>query len=177
MEWPTILEALPGRTRTAINQMARGVKLHRTIRRHRRWSDAEKLILWRLYPSADASEVEAALPGRGSLATIAKTANALGIKRQTFGTRTNKRYVHPIIKELRAERERLKMTRHMVSEKSGYHRNQLLGWELGKTNPDFRSLREWAEGLGFDLVLRKRIVSDDTGLIPWPDRSRLMAGR
>lgn len=172
--WPSILCALPNRNRSAINQAARAQGLARDVNKRTPWSSAEISTLWRLYPSADAEIVESALQSRGSLATIAKKASALGIKRQSPGIRTNKRFVHPLIRQLREEREKRKMGRPELEEKSGYHVSQILSWELGKVNPDFMSMHDWAEALGFELILRKKMVGE---IVPWPDTKRLMAGR
>lgn len=130
-----------------------------------------------LFPLADYSELLAALPRR-NIQTIQRKASDLGIKRQTSGTRTNKRLVHHLIRQLRAKRENRKMSRATVGKRAGYHENQILGWELGKTNPDLRFFCEWAQALGFELILRPTMTRDATAdIIPWPDRKRLMAGR
>jgi len=135
--WKLIFTALPDRNRSVINQKARACGLAREVSKRAPWTGAEISALWRLYPASDVADVEAALPGR-AFVNIAKKASALGVKRQTLGTRTNKRHIHPLVRQLRAEREAHKMSRKALSKKSGYHINQLLGWELGKTSPDLR---------------------------------------
>jgi hypothetical protein len=175
-DWPALLASLPSRNRSAINQKARALRLHRG--NYVPWSAAEISALWRLYPMADAGDVEAAIPGRGFV-NISKKASALGVKRVTPGVRTNKRYVHPLIRQLVARRQKLTMSRADMARKAGYHVNQLLAWELGKTNPDFRSFREWAEALGLDIVLHERPIMAKASdvVIPWPDRKRMMSRR
>jgi hypothetical protein len=135
---------------------------------------SENNVLKRLYPTAEITELKAALPHR-AITAIQRQATYLHIKRLTLGTRTNTRFIHPLIQQLRLARENAHLSRSDVSKKSGYHVNQLCAWELGKVNPDFRSMYEWAESLGFDLVLKKRF-SISNEFIPWPDKKRLMAG-
>ena len=177
--WADILRAVPNRSRVSINQYARNtLGLRRGVNRKVSWSEEEMAILRRLYRTSDPCDLENALPGR-TFFSIMRKGCELGIRRLTIGTRKNTRHVRPFIEQLRVERERRKLTRPQLCRKLGYHRNNLLGWELGKTNPDIRVLCDWAQALGFEVRLQQimtRQIIDET-VIPWPDRNRLMAGR
>jgi hypothetical protein len=174
--WSDISAALPGRSRTAIIQQARLWKVVREINKRERWTAFEEGLIRKLYPAAMHSEIKAALPGR-AWDSIVKKANVLGVRRPTEAYRNNSRFIHPIIRELRLERERRRITRPQLSSKLGYHVNQLCCWEMGKTNPDFGAVSLWAEALGMELTLRpnaKQLLAEQSQVLPL---RKLMAGR
>lgn len=142
------------------------------------WLKQEVDTLKAMYATADKAEILGALPNRG-WPNIAKKASALGLRRPVPGSRKNTRYVQALFRQLRAARETQKLTRVQLSARCGYHVNVLLGWELGKRNPDFRFVVDWAAALGFDIVLKPRLsqVSEYRTQIPRVTKERLMAGR
>lgn len=77
------------------------------------------------------------------------------------------------------ERERQRITRRVLSKKIGYLEGQILAWELGKVRPDFMSVFNWAEALGFDLTLKPKVTAEliDAVVVPWPDKKRMMGSR
>lgn len=177
--WGEIYAAVPGRSRAALNQYARKIlKLRRDCDRRDRWSDKETVILMRLWPMADDAELLAALPGR-QLTFMSKKASALKIRRFAPATRKSQRFVDPIFVQLRKERDNRKLTRPKLAAKIGYHYNQILAWELGKAIPSFRCLQDWANALGFDVILREKLSEEKLAaiVIPYPDRKKMMGGR
>lgn len=117
------------------------------------WTAEEIAVLTRMYPSSDETEIVAAIP-KHKWVNICKKANSLDLKRPMPGTRKNKRSIHPVIKKLRQLREQRRMTRPRLSEKCGYHINEILHWELGQTNPKLQFVSDWAAALGFEIVLQ-----------------------
>lgn len=151
--WPELLAALPARSRSAITQQANLNAIKRQINKRLKWSATEEGVLRSIYQSADRGSILAALPLRNWV-TIVKHANDLKIVRPSEAERCNTRFIHPIIQQLKAERLQRRMDRPTLSRKIGYHVNQLHMWELGKTQPEFQAVFLWADGLGFELVLR-----------------------
>lgn len=140
------------------------------------WTEFEISLLRQHYPVADLERVVAHFPGRTWL-TISRKASELKIKRPAPATRNNKRAVLGMFRQLRVERERLGFTRSKVAARCGYHFNQILAWELGKAIPRVNYFIDWAQALGFEVVLRP---SAQTLLAERPalaDKSRLMGGR
>lgn len=66
------------------------------------------------------------------------------------------RSVHPIIRSLRAERKRLKLSRRELVAKIGYDQSQLYQWEVGKVWPTVHKVADWAEGLGLELAVKRK---------------------
>jgi transcriptional regulator with XRE-family HTH domain len=62
----------------------------------------------------------------------------------------------PIIAELRTARKNLNLSLLAVSHKIGYHHNAIQKWETGKINPSVKSLIDYANGLGFDVILKRK---------------------
>lgn len=177
--WLDILFAIPGRSKGSINQYARKtLGLRREVNRRERWTDIESQILKNMWPTASLQDIHAALL-RHTPAGIEKQASAINAKRKSTAQRRAQRKVHPVLVQMRETRERKNITRKVLSVKTGYHVNQLLGWELGKVNPTFQSIVDIASVLGFDVVLRERVTKAmlDAEVIPYPDRKKLMAGR
>lgn len=174
--WSAMLAAIPNRNRSAINQKARDIGLSRGVNRRIRWTEHEDAILRNAFPTEDQEAILAALPDR-KWANIGKRASDLKIHRPTEAVRKNNRAIHPIIKKLREERERQKIGRPELSKKLGYHVNQILGWEMGKTSAPFAAVYDWALALGLELSLRdgaSRVLQEKTKLVPL---HRLMGGR
>jgi transcriptional regulator with XRE-family HTH domain len=62
----------------------------------------------------------------------------------------------PIIVALRQERLNLKLRLVDVSDKTGYHYNAIQRWEAGKVAPSVQAVVDYANALGFDVVLKKK---------------------
>lgn len=70
------------------------------------------------------------------------------------------------------------MIRPRLARLLGFHINQILGWELGKVHPKFSAVFDWAQALGYELVLRPVNVREVGKIVvPWPDRKKMMAQR
>lgn len=125
------------------------------------WTAEEEATLRKMYPISDEAEIVAAIPNHKWI-NIGRKANSLDLKRPQPGSRKNKRPIHPLIKQLRQIREQRRMPRPRLSKKSGHHINEILRWELGQTGPKFHAVSDWAEALGFEIVLqpRLRVISD-----------------
>lgn len=61
-----------------------------------------------------------------------------------------------LVGELRKERVKLKLSLLAVSEKVGYHPNSIQQWETNKISPSVQSIIDYANALGFDVVLKRR---------------------
>lgn len=116
------------------------------------WSAAEMAALRELWPRASRKEVMAALPNR-AWSAIGKRASSLGLLRSA-----HRRYpkVHPMIAQLRTERERLGWSRPQLAKRVGVHRQQIATWELGIAQPLWFFVETWAEALGFELRLWRK---------------------
>lgn len=140
----------------------------------KQWSKDDEDVLRRLYPTAEQTDLAVALPGRSWLC-ISKQANKLKIRRRLPGSRRNKRFIHPICIQLRERREALHLERPVVAARCGYHVNQILAWELGKTWPKLQCVTEWAKALDAELSLC--LKGDQPLLIAPPRKNAMMAGR
>jgi transcriptional regulator with XRE-family HTH domain len=178
---PTIARQL-GVSNATIYKALRGhpwrpSRKNRRIGRGLAWTDEDVAYLRGAYSASPRAVIRSHLANR-QWHTICKMASMLGLHRDPRATYLNHRHVPAICEQLRRERERQKMTRPQLSEKIGYHHNQILAWELGKAQPRLSYLADWAAGLGFDLALRPKldVVSDQSSIAP-PSRQQLMAGR
>lgn len=152
--WPTLLKALPGRTRGSIWQKGKNVqKLPREINKRLPWTKDESETIRRLYPVASDAELCSALP-RHTFIAIQRYASSLRILRPRAEAREHVRTVLPIIEQLYKARLARHMRRPALAKKLGYAHGQILAWELGKTNPEFRVVIDWAQALGFEVALR-----------------------
>ena len=152
--WATLLKALPGRTRGAIWQKGKNVqKLARNINKKAPWTKDEIKTVRRLYPIASDAELLLALP-KHTLIAIQRQASSMRVLRPRAEAREHDRVVLPIIQQLYKARLEQHMLRPALAKKLGYAHGQILAWELGKTNPEFRVVIDWAEALGFEIALR-----------------------
>jgi hypothetical protein len=174
--WPELLAALPGRTRAANWQMGKKVlKLTREINRRPKWTTEEMMILRRTYAVASDRALKDALP-RHSFTAIQKQGAALKILRPRQEARHHRRFVHPIIVQLYEERRRQHLKRVHLGKKLGYAHGQILGWELGKTKPEFVIVCDWAQALGLEIIARRPEVPEMI-VVAYPEKHRLMGGR
>lgn len=154
-KWAVIEVELPGRTRDTIRQKAVALGLTRDCSRRIAWSADEDNAIRRLWPTADQPEIEHALPRR-AWGSIQRRAVVLRVLRGRPETRGRNLKVHPLIKQLRVTRYVARMSRPVLSKKIGHHVNQILNWENGKAQPGFHAVADWADALGFELVLRRK---------------------
>lgn len=174
--WKEMLEAFPTRTRGAINQFARkSLSLRRTNNRKEKWTAEECAILRRVYPSVSDAELMRHIP-RHTLIAIQRQASVLKVLRPRREAREHQRYVHPIIQQLYQARLDRGIRREKLGKKLGYAYGQVLGWELGKTSPEFRAVAEWASALGMEIILRPMLTELPSVVTPL-SKSKLMAGR
>jgi hypothetical protein len=174
--WPALVTAFPGRTRQAILQMGRNVlKIKREINRREKWTTDEIIILRRVYPVVTDDELKATFP-RHSFIAVQRMASELGVLRPRWEARQHKRFVHPVIIKLYEERRRQRLNRVQLGKIAGHHQNQILGWELGKTQPDFAAVCDVAQALGLEIVVRKPETIEAV-VIPYPEKRQLMGGR
>lgn len=61
---------------------------------------------------------------------------------------------HPIIDQLIEERRKKGLSQEKLAEKVGYCRSPFSRYELGANAPNLRFLSNWAESLGYDVVLK-----------------------
>lgn len=61
-----------------------------------------------------------------------------------------------LISALRQERIKLKLRLVDVSEKTGYHYNAIQRWETGIVSPSINAVIDYADALGFDVVLKRK---------------------
>lgn len=175
--WPELAAAFPGRSRQAVQQMAKAtLKLKREINRREKWTSDETIILRRLYPTVSDDELRDAFP-RHTFLAIQRQASALKIMRPRMEARHHGRFVHPIIVHLHEERKKQHLNRVQLSKKIGYTHGAILKWELGHTKPDFVMLCDWAQALGLEIIVRKQLEAPESIVIPYPEKRRLMAGR
>lgn len=64
--------------------------------------------------------------------------------------------IHPLVKQLHSARKRLGWTLTMVEDKIGYPEKAIRTWEKGQYTPRLRSFIDYANVLGFDVVLKRR---------------------
>jgi transcriptional regulator with XRE-family HTH domain len=60
---------------------------------------------------------------------------------------------HPLVLELRHERERRHLSQQVVADRLGVSRMTVLSWENGYRRPGIAELQRWAAVLGYDLAL------------------------
>ena len=142
----------------------------------RSWSDCELSLLRKLWAIADEADLLQALPLRSFYAMNHK-AQSLGLRRPLVTTRRHRKYVDPLIKELRIERENRRVSRRILAAKIGISATSLAQAELGHvSNVGFTLVRDWAVALGFEIVLRETPTAESIAaiVIPYPDKRRLM---
>lgn len=115
------------------------------------WTGVELDLLRKLWPTTPWNKLEAMFP-RHPRGSITRMASAIKVKRRR--TRRGPRF--KIFRELRTAREAQNLTRPQLSEMVGYHWTLIGRWENGEAVPSLRRLLDWAEALGFELVLKPR---------------------
>lgn len=64
--------------------------------------------------------------------------------------------VHPVLQELRKARIYKEISMAEAAEEIGYNKNQITFIERQTRNPGFACVVDYADYLGYDLVLRER---------------------
>ncbi len=64
--------------------------------------------------------------------------------------------LHPLISQLRRERNKLGLTLTMVEDIIGHPEKAIRTWEKGQRKPRFSAFIDYANGLGFDVVLKRK---------------------
>ena len=68
--------------------------------------------------------------------------------------------VDPLVAALAVQRDRQGRSLNFMERRTGYARATLRRWEKGVSDPGITSLRDYAEALGFDIVLVRRPVAE-----------------
>ena len=166
--WPELLAALPGRTRRSIWQKGKNVeKIVRKINRKVPWTRGDDDVLRKNYQTASDAELKRLLPNH-TFTAIQRRGSYLKIYRLRPEARTHERIVLPIVKRLYEIRLAKHMRRPELAKKLGYAHGQILAWELGKTNPEFRIVVDWAQALGLEIVLRDPIEVVSWNVVAMP---------
>jgi transcriptional regulator with XRE-family HTH domain len=67
--------------------------------------------------------------------------------------------VHPLLKQLRNERFKQKLTLTQIEDQIGHPEKAVRSWESGVHKPRFSAFIDYANGLGFEVTLVKRFTS------------------
>lgn len=122
----------------------------------RSWRPEELKIIKEHYLDEDPAEVYRLLPRRTVL-SIRKKAFALGLKRnpvRLVDVETHRG--GPIAEELVKARIARGLSRHRLAALLGYEDNTVMRWELGRASPTLVMVQNWADGLGYELLLVKK---------------------
>ena len=63
---------------------------------------------------------------------------------------------HPIVAQLRSVRRSRDILQRDLEARTGYQRERLSQWEQGHRVPNLTHLTDWANALGYDVVLQPR---------------------
>lgn len=67
--------------------------------------------------------------------------------------------IHPILDTLRRERVRRRLSLSSLAAILGYHPVSIDTWECGKRIPKFQAVLDWAQSLGYEIKLERRITA------------------
>lgn len=67
--------------------------------------------------------------------------------------------LHPLVAQLRAERQSHGLQQKEVSEMAGTSEANLSRWETGANVPNLAGVTLWAAALGFEITLNRKAVS------------------
>lgn len=65
-------------------------------------------------------------------------------------------FVHPLIREMTEIRRAWKLTRQDIAARAGYAYTTICHVEAGQRYPGLRLLQDWADVLGYEVVLRPK---------------------
>lgn len=116
------------------------------------WTTTEVRYLKGAWWDASQKDIQNALPWR-SWNGIVKKASNLKLRRTRSASNKNPRKAHPIFVRLRAERERLGISRRDLADRIGYDVQTVSQWELGLANPRWEPLSAWLSSLGCELIV------------------------
>lgn len=129
-----------------------------------RYSDNEIQKLKAMWPAWPMTDIRKALPHRSDDSLRVK-ASSLGVKRSKGIRYTSYLRVPldtnaaPVIRELRAERIRQRLTLVELAKRAGYNKERFCDWETGKAKPRMRTLSDWCDALGLELTVRPKAVA------------------
>lgn len=63
---------------------------------------------------------------------------------------------YPLIDQLKAHRKEKKLSQIALEDISGYSATQISYWETGYRYPKIHQFVDWANALGYEVVLRKK---------------------
>lgn len=66
--------------------------------------------------------------------------------------------IHPVIQELVMERRAWQLDQEEFAERIGMSRTSMCNFERGLGHPSLLTLSEWADALGFEVVLRRKSI-------------------
>lgn len=75
------------------------------------------------------------------------------------------RAVHPVVRDLTLIRRRQGRSQSGVSRDADLSQQSICRWEMGDVVPRLDNLAAWAGALGYDLVLRQRVVVPDPDVV------------
>jgi ribosome-binding protein aMBF1 (putative translation factor) len=115
------------------------------------WTPEEKILLQRLYYTAEWSAICSAIP-RHSQGSIQKMAFEMSLRRR----RVPRTSCWPFIESLWQIRERSGITRRSLANKMGYCATMMGRWERGDAVPSLRRLVDWCDALNVKLEVMEK---------------------
>jgi transcriptional regulator with XRE-family HTH domain len=83
--------------------------------------------------------------------------NIIFDRRQTLHQARNERTAkHKIVGELRQRRIEQRISQEAVGAALGLNRNAILKYEMGWMSPKIKMLCDWADFIGYEIVLQKK---------------------
>lgn len=119
------------------------------------WTPHKDAKVEALWPHAPHDTITAEVPGRTRVA-ISIRARRLGVKRLRRTPTPITYPVHPLVAQLRLLRHEQGISRACFSERLGWGAWALNHWEVGRHTPKLPALVDWAQALGYDVVLVPR---------------------
>ena len=113
------------------------------------WTPEERQIVYANWGRMDKLAIQKRFLPHRTTASIEGQARRLGLTQE----RIPKRSRNIIIRQLINERQLLGWTRKEVAKRSGYTECQIAEWERGNNMSMLPRLQDWAESLGYKLVL------------------------
>lgn len=149
-----IMKALPGRTWSSIQSKARRMsrvkrQKPRPPRRGKEWNKEEIAIIKEHWNRLDWRVIQQKYLPHRSKPSLEGAARRLGLTTPRKLRISN----YHVIQQLIRERKILNLSRLDVAEKSGYSECQIAEWERGTNAVALPKFIDWAQTLGFDVVL------------------------
>lgn len=113
------------------------------------WTTKQIEFLRHNFWMADKAALIAGLPTH-PIQSIMKKGYSLGLKR----ARVPRESIYPVVRGLVQARLKKGITRMELSNILGYHEFLIGRWERGDAKPNIKRLHDWAQALGFEIVLK-----------------------